>query len=41
MQAVPRGTTAPEIEALEPESWGVTWGVGIYKYPQAIDIYGH
>ena len=27
MQAVPRGTTTPEIEALEPEYWGVSWGV--------------
>ena len=27
--AVSRGTTAPQIEALEPEFWGVSWGVGI------------
>ena len=33
------GTVAPQIEALEPESWGVTWGVSLFKYPQVIDIY--
>ena len=22
-------TVAPQIEALEPESWGVSWGVGV------------
>ena len=38
MQAAPRGTTAPEIEALEPEIWGVTWGASLFKYPQVIDI---
>ena len=23
-------TTAPQIEALEPECWGVSWGVGLH-----------
>ena len=23
------GTVAPRIEALEPETWGVSWGVGV------------
>jgi hypothetical protein len=23
------GTVAPQIEALEAESWGVTWGMGV------------
>ena len=32
------GTVAPQIEALEPESWGVTWGVGISDNYSAIDI---
>ena len=22
-------TAAPQIEALEPECWGVSWGVGV------------
>ena len=33
-------TVAPQIEALEPECWGVSWGVGAYEYPQALDIQG-
>ena len=33
-----RGATAPHIEALEPEYWGVIWGVVLPEYPQAIDI---
>ena len=31
-------TVAPQIEALEPECWGVSWEVGAYEYPQAPDI---
>ena len=36
-----RRTTAPQIEALEPEYRGVSWGVGEYECPQAIDIQGN
>ena len=36
-----QGTVAPQIEALEPECWGVSWGVKLPEYSQAIDIYGH
>ena len=39
--AVSRGTTAPQIEALEPEFWGVKWGEGLPEYPQALDIQGN
>ena len=24
------GTVAPQIEALEPEYWGVSWGAGAF-----------
>ena len=34
-------TTAPQIEALEPECWGVSWGVGLSECPQAIDMHGN
>lgn len=27
------GDTAPQIEALEPEYWRVSWGLGISEYP--------
>ena len=36
-----QGTVAPQIEALEPECWGVSWGVGLPEYPQALDIHGN
>ena len=31
-------TTAPQIEALEPEYWGVSWGVGVSENLYPIDI---
>ena len=31
-------TAAPQIEALEPECWGVSWGVDVLNNTQAIDI---
>ena len=51
MVAVLRGATspalmsqtnvAPHIEALEPESWGVSWGVTVCEHPQALDMQGN
>ena len=35
------GTLAPQIEALEPECWGVSWGVAVSEYPQTPDIQGN
>ena len=26
-------TNAPQIEALEPECWGVSWGVAVSEFP--------
>ena len=33
-----RGNTAPQISALEPECWGVVWGVCLPECPQALDV---
>ena len=35
------GTIAPQIEALEPECWGVSWGVALPEYSQSLDIQGN
>ena len=35
------GTAAPQIEALEPECWGVIWGAGAYENPKALVIKGN
>ena len=35
------GTVAPQIVALEPECWGVSWGVALPECPQPLDINGN
>ena len=29
LMLIEHGTVAPQIEALEPEYWGVSWGVDV------------
>ena len=36
-----QGKAAPQIEALEPEYWGVSWGVVVSEYPQASNMQGN
>ena len=43
MQLVLMGhaTADPQIEALEPECWGVVLGVGLHEHPQSLHIKGN